>query len=296
MTQSPAIAETISHARAPLRKPAAQASIAPESVEASMSYIVPTPEKPVIDMTSGGGSNEAHSLFETAPVEVTNGRWRQESFTLDQEGFALTRHATSLERFDDDDAIRQVYYPEMQALLKRETGASRVLVFDHNVRKDDGGSAGDPGVRRPVRRIHNDYTASSGPKRLAELLGDTHSSLLAGGDFAVVNAWKPIRGPVETAPLALADAQSVAPQDFVAADLAYADRTGEIYYANWNPLHRWVYFPDMEADEALLIKGYDSREDGRARFTLHTAFDDPTTPENPAPRESIEIRALVFFD
>lgn len=294
MTQSLAIAEPISRT-APARKPAARARIAPESVETSMSYIVPTPEKPVIDVASGGSSNEAHSLFESAPVEVTNGRWRQESFTLDQEGFALTHHTTSLETFDDDDEIRQVYYAEMEALLKRETGASRVLVFDHNVRKDDSG-AGDPGASRPVRRIHNDYTASSGPKRLAELLGDTHSSLLADGDFAVVNVWKPITGPVETAPLALADAQSVAPQDFVAADLAYADRTGEIYYANWNPLHRWVYFPDMEADEALLIKGYDSREDGRARFTLHTAFDDPTAPENPAPRESIEIRALVFFD
>ena len=296
MTQSLAIAELTSLARVSGQKPAARARIAPESVETSMSYIVPTTGKPVIDMASANGSNEAHSLFETAPVEVTNGRWRQESFTLDQEGFALTHHTTSLETFDDDDEIRRVYYAEMEALLKRETGASRVLVFDHNVRKDDGGSAGDPDVRRPVRRIHNDYTASSGPKRLAELLGEADSSLLAGGDFAVVNVWKPIRGPVETAPLALADAQSVAPQDFVAADLAYAERTGEIYYANWNPLHRWVYFPDMEADEALLIKGYDSREDGRARFTLHTAFDDPTAPEHPAPRESIEIRALVFFD
>ena len=83
---------------------------------------------------------------------------------------------------------------------------------------------------------------------------------------------------------------------FVAADLVYPDRTGEIYYASWNPLHRWVYFPEMQADEALLIKGYDSRDDGRARFTLHTAFDDPTTPADAAPRESIEIRALVFFD
>ncbi len=296
MTQSLAYAEPVHHAVEHFQGQSANARTAPDSVETSLSYMVPTSGKPVIDMTAPGGSNEAEGLFETAPVEVTNGRWRQESFSLDREGFALTHHTTALDGFDDDEKIKDAYYAEMEALLKRETGATRVLVFDHNIRKDDGGATNDPSVRRPVRRIHNDYTAASGPKRLVELLGEEGSSLLTGTKFAVINVWRPIRGPVQTAPLALADAQSVAPQDFVAADLAYADRTGEIYYANWNPLHRWVYFPDMEADEALLIKGYDSREDGRARFTFHTAFDDPTSPENPTPRESIEIRALVFFD
>jgi hypothetical protein len=257
---------------------------------------VPTAEKPVVDMTVPGDRDAFVAQFESAPVEIINGRWRHESFSIDREGFAFTHHATSVEHFDDDDEIRRRYYAEIEVLLKRQTGASRVLVFDHNVRKDGGTAQVDAGVRPAVRRIHNDYTASSGPKRLAELLGPEDAKQLSEADFAVVNVWRPIRGPLQTAPLALADAQSVAPQDLVAADLAYADRTGEIYYAHWNPMHRWVYFPDMETDEALLIKGYDSREDGRARFTLHTAFDDPTTPENAAPRESIEVRALVFFD
>lgn len=296
MTQSAILAEPVHTVTERFQSGVAARLTSPESVETSLSYMVPTSGKPVIDMTTTGGSNEAGELFETAPVEITNGRWRKESFTLDQEGFAFTHHTTALEHFDDGVQIKRVYYPEMEALLKRETGATRVLVFDHNVRKDDGGAGNNASVRRPVRRIHNDYTAASGPKRLAQLLGEGQSSLLSDARFAVVNVWRPIRGPVETAPLALADAQSVAPQDFIAADLAYADRTGEIYYANWNPLHRWVYFPNMQANEALLIKGYDSREDGRARFTLHTAFDDPTSPDNPAPRESIEIRALVFFD
>jgi hypothetical protein len=51
----------------------------------------------------------------------------------------------------------------------------------------------------------------------------------------------------------------------------------------------------MQRDEVVLIKGYDSMEDGRARFTPHSAFDDPTTPPNARPRESIEARALIFF-
>jgi hypothetical protein len=83
--------------------------------------------------------------------------------------------------------------------------------------------------------------------------------------------------------------------DFVATDLKYRDRTGEVYSLAFNPNHRWFYFPRMERDEALLLKCYDSAEDGRARFTAHTGFDDPTSASDSAPRESIEVRTLVFF-
>jgi hypothetical protein len=63
----------------------------------------------------------------------------------------------------------------------------------------------------------------------------------------------------------------------------------------WNDQHRWYYFPQMRADEALLIKTFDSATDGRARFSVHTAFEDPSAPADAAPRESIETRALLFF-
>ena len=214
---------------------------------------------------------------------------------LDREGFALTRHDTAVSNFGDEDEVKRVYYPEMEHLLMRETGASRVLVFDHNVRRDGGAKEAQSEVRGAVRRIHNDYTLTSAPRRFEDLLGEDVASL-EGKRTAIVNVWRPIRGPVETAPLALADASSVPAEDVIAADLIYTDRVGEIYYAAYNRDHRWVYFPRLERDEALLIKGYDSADDGRARFSLHTAFDDPTTPENAAPRESIEVRALVVFD
>jgi hypothetical protein len=51
----------------------------------------------------------------------------------------------------------------------------------------------------------------------------------------------------------------------------------------------------MRRDEALVFKVYDSAKDGRARFTAHTSFDDPTTPPGAPPRQSIEARALAFF-
>ena len=90
------------------------------------------------------------------------------------------------------------------------------------------------------------------------------------------------------------DAQSVRPEDLVPSDLVYPNRVGETYSVTFDPEHRWYYVPEMRADEVLLLKCYDSKTDGRARFAPHTAFADPTTPPDAAPRESIELRALVF--
>lgn len=144
-----------------------------------------------------------------------------------------------------------------------------------------------------MRFVHNDYTEGSGPQRVRDLLPDEAEQLLRRR-FAVINVWKPIRGPVEQAPLAFCDAGSIAHEDMLPSDLVYADRTGEIYSFTWNPEHRWFYYPAMRADEALLLKCYDSDTAG-ARFTAHTAIDDPTSRENAATRESIEVRTLAFF-
>jgi hypothetical protein len=129
-----------------------------------------------------------------------------------------------------------------------------------------------------------------------DLLPAGEAEALLRGRFSVINVWRPIRGPVLDSPLALCDATSMAPEDFVATDLKYPNRTGEIYSVTFNPRHRWFYFPRMAVDEVVLIKCYDSAGDGRARFTAHGAFDDPTTPPDAAPRESIEARTLAFFD
>src|SRR5262249_45132829 len=142
--------------------------------------------------------------------------------------------------------------------------------------------------------IHVDYTVKSGPQRVRDLLGDEAEGLLKKR-FAIINVWRPIRGPVQDSPLAVSDARSVARKDLVATDLIYPQRTGEIYYVHYNPAHKWFYAPAMRSDEVMLIKCYDSLEDGRARFVPHSAFADPTTPAGAAPRQSIELRTLAFF-
>ena len=133
----------------------------------------------------------------------------------------------------------------------------------------------------------------SGANRVREHLPDEAEELLKGR-VQVINVWRPIRGPLRDAPLAMCDGQTVEPGDLVASDLIYPNRSGETYSVKYNPNHRWYYIPEMRTDEALLLKCYDSATDGRTRFGPHTAFIDPTTPADAAPRESIELRTLVF--
>ena len=177
--------------------------------------------------------------------------------------------------------------------MRAVTGARRVVAFDHNLRSAAKTECREPSVQPPVRYTHNDYTERSGPQRVRDLFGNEADDLLRRR-FAVVNVWKPIRGPVAQAPLAVCDARTIAPDDLVPTDLRYRDRDGEVYSLRWSPRHAWFYYPRMEADEALLLKCYDSAQD-RARFTAHSAFDDPASAPDAPARESVEVRTLAFW-
>jgi hypothetical protein len=127
-----------------------------------------------------------------------------------------------------------------------------------------------------------------------DLLPDEADELLKRR-FAIIQVWRPIRHPVETDPLAIADARTVSPGDFVISERRYPNRIGQTYVITHNPAHKWYWLPRMARNEALVFKVFDSARDGRARWTAHTAFADPTSPPNARPRESIEIRTLAFF-
>jgi hypothetical protein len=214
---------------------------------------------------------------------------------LDQHGFQLIRRETRVKNFYDEQEVKTVYYSEVEYLVRKFTGATRVLAFDHNVRCSAPAQHGKSKVREPVKTVHNDYTLKSGPQRVRDLLPTEEAEELLQHRFAVINVWRPIRGPVQESPLAVCDARSIAQEDFVPTHLVYHDRKGEVYSVTFNPSHRWFYFPYMQTNEALLLKCYDSMEDGRARFTAHSAFADPTSPPNSPARESIEARTLAFF-
>jgi hypothetical protein len=225
-------------------------------------------------------------------VDIRDGR--QASLDVETNGFMLVRHASAARNFFDVDELKRVYYPEVQALIAKLTAAKRVVVFDHTLRSGDESEREARLVREPVLSAHNDYTEWSGPQRVRELMGDEAERLLARR-FAIVQMWRPIVDPLQSNPLAMADARSVEPADLLIAERRYPHRVGQTYRLKYSPGHRWFYFPRMRRDEAIVFKVFDSEKDGRARFTPHTAFDDPATPPGAPPRQSIEARALAFF-
>jgi len=270
------------------------------AIEAPLTFIRRQDEKPVFHSAAlTGGAVKLFFEIEDHTVPIGDMRAVADSLSLDREGFELLHRPTAVKDLHDDEAVAQVYYPEIEALLREWLGASRVVVFDATRRSDsEVGAANPDGLRGPAARVHVDYTVTSGPQRAADILGEDEVERLkaAGARIVQINVWRPINGPVERSPLALADASSVAPDDLIATDQVFADRTGEIYHLAHDPGQRWYYAPRMTTDEAILIKGWDSLDDGRARFAPHGAFPLPDTPADARPRESIEIRTLVVIE
>jgi hypothetical protein len=268
---------------------------APDQIEATLNYIVDDGSKVFTIVASPGGSDtRAGGKPDPRRITIHNGRPHANNFILERHGFRFVRHDTKVEEFYNDDQIRRVYYPEMEALIKAESGARRVVVFDHTLRTADDELRVSKGIREVVRRVHNDYTEWSAPQRVRDILPDEAQELLQRR-FAIIQVWRPIRHPVETYPLAMADAQTLSPQDMVVSERRAPGRIGQTYAIKYNPIHKWYWFPRMRREEALVFKVFDSLKDGRARWTAHTAFADPTSPSHARPRESIEIRTLAFF-
>jgi hypothetical protein len=265
-------------------------------VDASLTYMARMTDRPHnYTYDPPPGVPRSNSIPDTHVMPVFSARPLERDISLDREGFALLHHESVVHDFYDDDEVRRVYYQEAERVLAEATGAKRVFVFDHTVRRRvKNGVDRAPGTpRQPATRIHVDHTVNSGPQRVRDFLGAEAADWLRGR-MQVINLWRPICGPLRDAPLAVCDALSVAPEDLVPSDLIYRDRVGEIYGVTFSPNHRWFYVPDMRPDEALLLKCYDSATDGRARFAPHTAFEDPTAGGDVLPRESIELRTFVF--
>jgi hypothetical protein len=265
-------------------------------VEARLNYLAADSEKPfVYTAAPPPGMPQRSGRFEPKVVTIRDGRPLQRWLSLDKEGFALARQPTAVADFYDEGEVRRVYYPEIERYVRELLGAEKVVIFDHTVRNTAPEQQAARRVREPAASVHNDYTDKSAPQRVRDLLEPEEAEARLRRRYVELNVWRPIAGPVEAWPLAVCDAASVERRDLVPSERRYPDRVGEIYAVTYNPLHRWFYFPRMERDEVLLIKCFDSATDGRARLAVHTAFEDPTTPVEAPPRESIEMRMFAFF-
>lgn len=233
------------------------------------------------------GSDAEFFGVDPVPTSVAIEDGRGAGFSLDDNGFCMVGHAWDHIDYYDNSAILNVYYAEVESLVQRETGASRVIAFDHNLRakqrKQAGGTlkgGGASAVQEPLITygVHNDFTLESAPRRINQLarplgandtlrartnapppLEPEQLPRLLGGRWQFVNVWRNVRDqPVERFPLAMIDAATVSLDDLVVFEICYADRVGENYFARHSPRHRWSYYPRLTRDEAVLLKCWDS--------------------------------------
>jgi hypothetical protein len=271
-------------------------------VTAGLAYLAPTTERPYNYMYEPpAGTARQNCEYRVSPVWIRDARAITSPLSIHAEGFELWDAPTAVADFTDEDAIRSRYYAEAGELAKRVTGADHAHIFDHQLRRREAGRPtltfgrhGDGSRPGAAGRIHNDYTETSGQRRF-EILPLDEKLRTTAQRFAIVNIWRSIGGKVADTPLAVCDARSVSVKDLVVADLYYRDRSGELYLVQESPRHCWAYFSEMDGNEALVFKQYDSQVNGVARFTPHSAFDLPNIPPDAPLRQSIEIRCLVTY-
>jgi len=264
------------------------------SVTAPLTFYVDNGETPINRVTEKG--LERGGEYRDHELQIRDARPLGDSLSLSRQGFELHRHETKVVDFFDTDEIDRVYNPEVEELIKQATGATRVYVFDHTIRVENEQKRHAEQVREPVLFVHNDYTEESGPQRVRDFLPPEEAEELLKRRFAVVQVWRSIAGPIQTMPLALCDAQTIAPEQLITAERRTKDRVGHTQCMTYSDANRWYYFPDMRRDEAMLLKTYESDPENHGGVSGHSAFTNPAAPADAEPRQSLETRAFAFFD
>ena len=266
-------------------------------LKADLKFLADRDAELVYVPSKGGGDTTEHiGTFHLQQGELRNAR-HLACPNLDVEGFQLVQQSTAVGDFQNNTQLAETWHKEVRSLLLNVTGASRVEVFDDTLRSASLQQQQARGIREPATIVHNDYTARSGIKRLRDFFCDDPDEIerLLQRRFAIINVWRSTAGPVMNHALAVCDATTIQPDQLVAIERRAEERVGELQTALFDEKQRWYYYPQLQIDEAILIKTFDSDTEGRTRFTIHTAFADPTAAADLPPRESIETRCFVFF-
>ena len=260
-------------------------------VHAKLSFVTPETEHPKFIMQVGSSPAQREGQWHERDVHIRDARSLGDRANVDTHGFELITGAFTQADAKDAESLA-TYLQEVEQLLQKRFPASKVHLIDHTFRS----SAPKNGLKPTAGHVHNDYSLNSIRTHLEKLFGEKAAKLAVRRGIAQVNVWHPLVPVVRVAPLAVVDGASVSPSDLVPAQIVYPDRVGEILQVRHRSEHRWYYYPEMTDNEVLLIKGYDSREDGQARYAPHAAFDHPDTQATDHPRKSIEVRALIEFE
>lgn len=239
----------------------------------------------------------ARDEVDIVPVPMALHDARAALTTLDVEGFQIVRHDSAVTDFADRDEVARIHPAEIETLIRRETGADRVVVSSPGLLRfsERSGKAGSLNNSMPARFAHIDISDAT-----AALFARRGADGRPFARFCHYNVWRALSPPPQDVPLALCDARTLAPADLIAADAVF-DEPGKPEWSfeglvvAHNPAHRWFFFPDMTAGEALLFKTNDS-DAVRAHHVPHVAFDLPGVPADAPPRVSLEMRALAFWE
>ena len=228
-------------------------------------------------------------------VEIRNARPFSAELSLDGQGFELANWPTQITDVFDTAAIAEPYMAECEELIRKLTGAAYVVtagpphcrfdnVTDSRARYDG----------KPARYVHADYSETAADQTLAYLPPE----LSRYKRWAIYNIWRVVTPPPQSKPLAVLDARSIDPADELESEVIMKPPgENEIHVHTTlyrpNPSHRWYYFEDMNQDEVMVFKSFDS-DQTQARWVPHCAFIDPTKPANAA-RVSIEARVAAGF-
>ena len=272
-----------------------------DKIKVNLKFVVSQNSKPYFESSAlTGDIPKIYFKTEWKSIDIQDLRSEKniKKFTIDNNGFELLQHETKVRDLHDDSQIHNEYTDELKNFLIDITGADGAEVFDYTRRSDSKeGAINVDGLRLPADRVHIDYTDYSGPKRAIEILGkEKYNKILdSGGRIVQLNVWRPINGPVKRSPIAFADASTIPKKDLVATDQIFYDRVGEIYHLLYSDKQKWKWVSLMADNEVLLLKGWDTLNDGRARYTPHGSFSLPEQKDSDPPRESIEARVFIYY-
>lgn len=251
------------------------------------------------------GSPRFNGRLKDYRVPVSDARRLSRLPSLDSHGFTLAHAPSEVTDFWNETQVRDTYYAESARLLVQLTGAREALVFDHTLRRRaahrpqlDGTGGSFSLVREPVGRVHMDFTPRSGPVRIRQVVGLPSEEALDLKRYVIYGMWRSINsGPLEDAPLALADCRTVNTADLVPNRPIYPDRTGETYAITRHDSHRWLYFPRQTSDEVIVFRHFSGSDvlDAVNTSVPHSAIEEPQAYADPQPRQSIELRVLAIF-
>ncbi|KAL9078239.1 MAG: hypothetical protein Q9157_002857 [Trypethelium eluteriae] len=222
------------------------------------------------------GFPQSNMEYEMIEIPVIDMRGSENQFNLDKNGFAIFKIGCSLsyEGYDDLKQLTE-YFRKLEAALKDHLGASKVEVFRH----------------APNTVVHIEGTRDEIRRQLG---GDADAFL--NRRYQWFNFWKPLKGPVNDWPLILCDASTVDEHnDVEVADLLYPDYTTENSQLYHSIAYKWYYLSNQATDEILVFKQMDTLE-GSCPGVPHCSCENPLTPKGEAPRESIEVRAMAYYD